>query len=232
MILPSASLKIYYKLSLAALLFCVIPQAHAGASNKNGNPYGNGSFFSDSGTFSAVVRSSNAFLGVMQLITSSTNSGTNALTNVGIATIYASGQQYVGQGFATIDPYANTLAATYFGNSAGQIVSLPVVTYNSEVFVSPSNTTMTVITPVYGLTNFNVSNNISGQFQATLKNAYPNQVFSGAYGSGQANATVQTVSYTTSTFSNASGGINTNYRYNVTNVQTLFQTAVTGCRLQ
>jgi len=232
MILPSPSLKIYYKLSLAVLLLCVIPQAHAGASNKNGNPYGNGTFFSDSGSFSAIVRSSNAFLGVMQLVTSPTNSGTSFLSNSGIATIYASGQQYVGQGFATINHYNNTFEANYFGNADGQVISLPTVTFNSEVFSGPGNTTITVLTPVYGLTNFNVSNNISGQFQATLKNAYPNQVFSGAYGSGQANATIQTVSYSNTTFSDVRGILHTNYTYNVSNVQVLFQTTVTGSRLQ
>lgn len=49
--IPSAAL-----LAAALLLPCKV---EAGASNKNGNPFGNGTFFNTTGTFSAVVRGQN-----------------------------------------------------------------------------------------------------------------------------------------------------------------------------
>jgi hypothetical protein len=204
--------------SLALLLvgsvLALVPSLHAGGSNKNGNPFGNGSFFPNTGTFSAIERSSNGFLGVLQIVTSSTNTSTNAVTNSGIATVYANGQQYIGSSFGIIDPNSGTLAATYYGNTTRQVVALPTVSWN----ITTNGNVAT-----YGLTNFSLSNNRSGQFTAKLANAYPNQTLSG---SGLTSVTIQTASYIVT--NNAQGD---SYLYNVTNVLVTYEKSVTGCRL-
>jgi hypothetical protein len=210
--------------SLALLLLgttlAFAPTLHAGGSNKNGNPFGNGSFFPNTGTFSAIERSSNGFLGVLQIVTSSTNTSTNALANSGIATVYANGQQYIGSSFGIIDPNSGTLAATYSGNTTRQVVALPTVSWQVPASIT-TNPPPAIAT--YGLTNFSLSNNMSGQFTAKLANAYPNQTLSG---SGLTTVTIQTASYTLT--NNAQGD---SYLYNVTNVLVNYEKSVTGCRL-
>jgi len=176
MIFSSESLKVCFKLSLSALLLCMIPQVQAGASNKNGNPYGNGTFFTDSGTFSAVERSSNGFLGVVQFATRTANTSTNSLTNSGIATIFAEGQQFVGSAFGTVN--GSQIAATYSG-FFGVTVLLPtsVLGTNGEI----QSTTYT---------SQDLTNSCSGQFTGTLQNSYPTQFFNGQ---GQSTVLINTV---------------------------------------
>ena len=176
MIFSSESLKVCFKLSLSALLLCMIPQVQAGASNKNGNPYGNGTFFTDSGTFSAVERSSNGFLGVVQFATRTANTSTNSLTNSGIATIFAEGQQFVGSAFGTVN--GSQIAATYSG-FFGVTVLLPtsVLGTNGEI----QSTTYD---------SQDLTNSCSGQFTGTLQNSYPTQFFNGQ---GQSTVLLNTV---------------------------------------
>jgi len=176
MIFSSESLKVCFKLSLSALLLCMIPQVQAGASNKNGNPYGNGTFFTDSGTFSAVERSSNGFLGVIQFATRTANTSTNSLTNSGIATIFAEGQQFVGSAFGTVN--GSQIAATYSG-FFGVTILLPtsILGTNGEI----QSTTYT---------SQDLTNSCSGQFTGTLQNSYPTQFFNGQ---GQSTVLLNTV---------------------------------------
>lgn len=141
------------------------PALHAGASNKNGNPFGNGTFFSNSGTFSAIERSSNGFLGVLQFSTFTTNASTNSLTNSGIATVYADGQQFTGPVFGSIS--GSTIAATYIGY------------FQYGVLVPTINFSTNGSTNSITYSNATISNTINGQFSATLQNSYPNQIFSG-----------------------------------------------------
>ena len=158
--------------SLCTLLVAsILGSSHlqAGSSNKSGNPYGNGTFFPDSGTFSAIVRSSNGFLGVMQFSTAASAS-TNASTNAGngVATVYAYGEQFSGVANGVVS--GSTIATTYLAN------------YSFNLLV-PSNT---VTLQANGVTTTNQSFNTmaitdtsSGQFDATLYNTYPTQSFSG-----------------------------------------------------
>lgn len=149
----------------SALALAFAPELQAGASNKSGNPFGNGSFFSSSGTFSAIERSSNGYLGVIQFSTSTTNTSTISLTNSGIATIYAEGQQFSGPAFGSV--IGSSIAATYRCNY-GFGVLLPRFTLD---------TNGNVISVTYS--DKLLSNTCSGQFSASLQNAYPNQIFSG-----------------------------------------------------
>lgn len=180
-------------------VFSLAPHLHAGASNKSGSPFGNGTFFPNSGTFSAIDRSSNGYLGVMQFSTSATNSSTNSLTNSGVATIYANGQQFSGPAFGSVN--GSTIAATYIGNYAFGIL-VPTVNLNT-------NGTTNSITYAEQV----LSNTCSGQFTASLQNAYPNQIFS-----GQGQNTVITKDLDPVTFI-------------ITNTTTQYNTSVSGSRL-
>jgi hypothetical protein len=175
------------------------PKTYAGASNKNGNPFGNGSFFPNSGTFSAIERSSNGYLGVMQFSTSATNSSTNSLTNSGVATIYANGQQFVGPAFGSVN--GSTIAATYIGSYSFGIL-VPTVEYDTNGNITSTTYSDKVI-----------SNQCSGQFTASLQNAYPNQIFS-----GQGQNTVITKDLNPATFI-------------ITTTTTQYNTSVSGSRL-
>ena len=208
MIFSSESLKACFKLSLSALLLCMIPQVQAGASNKNGNPYGNGTFFTDSGTFSAVERSSNGFLGVIQFATRTANTSTNSLTNSGIATIFAEGQQFVGSAFGTVN--GSQIAATYSG-FFGVTILLPtsVLGTNGEI----QSTTYQ---------SQDLTNSCSGQFTGTLQNSYPTQFFNGQ---GQSTVLLNTVVEGT----NANGTRNPN-DITVSTTSKNYTTSVSGSR--
>lgn len=181
-------------LSLIALLLVVAaPSLHAGASNKNGNPFGNGTFFSGNQTFSAILRSSNGFLGALQFTTAFSNSTVSSSTNVGVATVYANGEQFIGSAFGVVDPNASQIAVTYNGNTTPQTFSLPTVnnqlsSYFGGTYITGYDTNgnpvysdynRTQVQQNFGLTNFSTTNNLSGQFSASLKNSYPVQTFSG-----------------------------------------------------
>jgi len=90
-------------LLLIALLACS-PKTHAGASNKNGNPFGNGTFFQTTGTFSAVVRGPN-LSGTTVFSTGVSTNGTNNSSS-GTTTI-----SYLGSDGAR--------AGIYIGNASG-----------------------------------------------------------------------------------------------------------------
>lgn len=202
---------------LIAFLCMDSPSLHAGASNKNGNPFGNGSFFSDNGTFSAVIRGQNAFLGVCQFSTSGTN--LNA-TNAGFASIYALGNQYLGTAIASINSSAKTLNVTYFGNSPSSVTVLPAL----DATVIPG--LQTIITYVSSATNFVASNNCVGQFSATLQNSYPVQTFAGT---GQATVRATTM---TSTYVPAQGNVQpAYYKYDPITREEIVTTTVSGSRL-
>ena len=99
-------------------LVCCTSVSYAGASNKNGNPYGNGSFFPNNGTFNGVLRGPN-LVGITQFST-----GTNAALNGGPLYIYnaADGVYDDTLGvYATIDPSGSTMTA--FISPAPNLVS-------------------------------------------------------------------------------------------------------------
>ena len=106
---------------LSAFLLAPLSKVHAGASNKNGNPFSNGSFFSDSGTFNAIIRSTNNFMAVVTFSTSPTANTTNTNsnpsfanpTNSGVATVYAGGQQFQGPAYGIVS--GSTISASYIG---------------------------------------------------------------------------------------------------------------------
>jgi hypothetical protein len=101
--------------------FIALTDAQAGASNKNGNPFSNGTFFPDNGTFNAIIRSTNNFMAVVTFSTTPTANTTNTNssptfanpTNSGVATIYAGGEQFTGPAYGLVS--GSTISATYIG---------------------------------------------------------------------------------------------------------------------
>jgi hypothetical protein len=142
------------------ILFAVLSSSslNAGSSNKSGNPYGNGTFFPSGTVYSATMRGTNGFLGIVQFSSASssgTNSGSNSLNN-SFAIVYANGQQYTGQAFGSVDPSSSTISCVY---------QLGVVTSTTFFF---SNSVATISS-----TNFSCG----GQFSGKIANAYPIQTF-------------------------------------------------------
>lgn len=153
----------------------------AGASNKNPNPFGNGSYFSQNGTFSAVLRSPEQpnFLGVVQVSTTTTNYGsanTNASNPIstGWATVFTPGVQnypvvtrttgaagipsisYVtNTAFTNITNFTYTQLSTtnYFTNIVTNQIPNPT---NTNTFSFVTNTNYTSNTIVRTITNTNV----------------------------------------------------------------------------
>jgi hypothetical protein len=91
----------------------MIPQLHAGASNKNGNPYGNGTFFETTGTFSAVVRGEN----LSGTILFSTGASTNGVStnSSGSSVIVFQGNTYMGNSAGMWNPSSGTIDGQIWG---------------------------------------------------------------------------------------------------------------------
>lgn len=99
---------------------------HAGASNKNGNPFGNGTFFSNSGTFSAVIRGEN-LSGTMLFSTGVNDSGaaSNGPTAMspgtgGSSVIVYQGNTYQGNAAGMWNPSSGSVSGQFWG---GQTLS-------------------------------------------------------------------------------------------------------------
>lgn len=162
---------------IASLGIMTSTSLHAGASNKNGNPFGNGTQFADSGTFSAVARGtvnlSNTLvgtnytfplIGVYQFSTGvnqfgGTN-GNNATNGVGFCTVFAGDLM---SGPAPIGVY----------NAGNSKVS---ASYNSSNVYSSTitNTNAPFTGPASGV----VPLAARGSFEAGLIATFPRQTFS------------------------------------------------------
>ena len=129
----------------------------AGASNKNGSPFGNGTFFTTSGTFTGVLRGTD-LVGVTQFSTT-----TNASLTGGTVVIYdaALGMYNDGMGvYATMNPAANTLTALILPNTNTAIVTPNPLSTNQDAV--PANIFQG-----------------GGSFSANLSTQPPNQTYSG-----------------------------------------------------
>lgn len=153
-------------LLVALVSFATVAEGIAGASNKNGNPFGNGSFFGDAGTFSGVMRGPN-LTGVTQFTTydGSASSGITTVVNSlipGVTAIYFYGTSYVGTSQSVLDPVSGTISSVF-------ALAGPVPTLNSPSGGSINNEGSLV----------NDAFLLHGSFVAQLKNSYPNQSFNG-----------------------------------------------------
>ena len=185
----------------------MIPQLHAGASNKNGNPYGNGTFFDTTGTFSAVVRGEN----LSGTILFSTGTSTNGVStnSSGSSVIVYGGNTYMGNSAGMWNPSSGTIDGQIWGGqslSGSNSAAIYPEIFNTNNFPVPINVVSNVVIPPvastsnsgyvpgtnYSLTNTiyvepQGSNNVqdgvymNGSFAGNVQNSYPNQTFM-AYG--------------------------------------------------
>jgi hypothetical protein len=144
---------------LCATAVLSLASVQAGGSNKNGNPFGNGTFFQTTGTFTGVLRGVN-IVGVTQFTTS-----TNRTLTGGSILIYDASTGLYNDGlgvYATLDPSANSLNALILPttNSAFDTVSANIFqgggSFNASLSTQPPNQTYSgngVITQVLATNN-------------------------------------------------------------------------------
>ena len=145
-----------FSLILGGISLVPCSELHAGASNKNGNPFGNGTFFSNDGTFSAVLRGQN-LVGITQFSTygsGTVTSGIYPAQNTGGPGTYGTAANVPG----TINIF---YAGTTFPGVAGAVID-------------PASG---VISSVFSMAN--AGGGGGGAYTANLQNSYPNQTFSG-----------------------------------------------------
>lgn len=147
--LPIVPLNVCFKLSLAALLLCMIPQLQAGASNKNGSPYGNGTFFQTTGTFSAVVRGENLSgtmlfsTGVSTNFASTNSSGSTTISYLGSSDGSTRAGIYTGNATGLWDPSSGAISGQLWGGltlSGTNSVTVWPEIYNTNIFPVAINT--------------------------------------------------------------------------------------------
>ena len=114
--------------SLALLLLgttlAFAPTLQAGASNKNGNPFGNGTFFQTTGTFSAVVRGENLSgtmlfsTGVSTNTANANSSGTTTISYLGSSDGSTRAGIYTGNATGMWDPSSGAISGQLWGGLA------------------------------------------------------------------------------------------------------------------
>jgi hypothetical protein len=184
---------------LAFVLAC-LPNTYAGASNKNGNPFGNGTFFQTTGTFSAVIRGQN-LSGTMLFSTgASTNGGTNSsggscvISYLGAKGTNSDGTEYEdapgvynGNAAGMWDPSSGSISGQFWGgynlsgtNSATIYPDIYVTPVPTVEVISNQILQTTFQDPVTGVTTFYTTNVVLTNFIYITpigSNVFKNSVF-------------------------------------------------------
>jgi len=186
--------------TLTASIFAT--DLYAGASNKNGNPFGNGTFFSNTGTFSAVVRGEN-LSGTIYFSTGADSNAASTNNSSGSSLISYEGYTYTGNSDASWNPSSSQISGQLNGgqllsgtNTSSAISTNPPTIIDVVTNVIVTNTT---VDPFTGATNSTASNIVttnqtvigtvgqntyndalymSGSFGGSVSDSYPNQTFS------------------------------------------------------
>ena len=143
-----------------------------------GGPFSNGSYFSNEGTFSAVVRGEN-LTGTLQFSTSSSVSST------GVASIYYDGDSYLGNSQGASNPVDSTMTVNFQADAEGQgqrtiRVQTPVTTFGtSTTNGTVTNTSTTTFQTTREILYFD-SLYLNGVAECKTSNSFPNQKFEGA----------------------------------------------------
>lgn len=143
-------------------LFSTTSEAPA-FGGRPGGPFSNGSYFSNNGTFSAVVRGEN-LTGTLQFSTSD-GPGADELGSTGVATIYFDGDTYQGNSQGSLNSEASTMTVNFQADSQGQGQNSFTFTNNSTGLVR-------------GVRYFD-SLYLDGFANCKTSNAFPNQKFQG-----------------------------------------------------
>lgn len=159
--------------------FVSLSDLRAGASNKNGNPFGNGTFFQTTGTFSAVVRGVN-LSGTMLFSTGSNTNSTNSSSSGSTTISYlgsdgARAGMYIGNATGFWNPSSGSISGQLWGGlrlSGSNSTTVWPEMYNTNFPVlvqTESNVVIppqVILNPVTGAadvvpgTNFVITNNI------------------------------------------------------------------------
>jgi hypothetical protein len=156
-----------------------------------GGPFSNGSFFSNEGTFSAVVRGENltgtlqfsttAGAGAaFQIVTEDPTTGSPTLLDTnsgrgstGVATIYYDGDTYIGNSQGALDPQASTMTVMFQADSRQQGQS------TQDISIEEVTTSGNVTRVNRSQLNYFDSLYINGSANCKTSNAFPNQKFQG-----------------------------------------------------
>jgi len=154
------------------LLISSSSESHA-FGGRPGGPFSNGSYFSNNGTFTAVVRGEN-LTGTLQFSTSdgpgaaglgSTGVATTGLGSTGVATIYFDGDTYQGNSQGSLNSEASTMTVNFQADSEGQ-------GENNFTFTNKTTGLVRGVRYFDGLY-------LDGFANCKTSNAFPNQKFQG-----------------------------------------------------
>jgi len=165
-IIPSSRVLSALLATLIAAIFA--SNLHAGASNKNGNPFGNGTFFSNTGTFSAVVRGEN-LSGTIYFSTGTDSNAASTNSSSGSSEIVYQGYTYTGNSQASWNPSSSAISGQLDG---GQLLSGtnstsfsstndPTIIYTTNSVLVTNTSTSTTKDPVTGATNVTISSTVT-----------------------------------------------------------------------
>jgi hypothetical protein len=177
------------------LVFLGTSQVQAGASNKNGNPFGNGTFFQTTGTFSAVIRGQN-LSGTMLFSTgASTNGGTNSsggscvISYLGSTDGETAPGVYNGNAAGMWDPSSGNIAGQFWGGytlSGTNSATIYPEIFNTNTYPVPINVISNQILqttfqdPITGVTTFYTTNVVLTNIiyvEPVGSNVFKNSVF-------------------------------------------------------
>jgi len=158
----------------AGLVIFGSAQVQAGASNKNGNPFGNGTFFQTTGTFSAVIRGKN-LSGTMLFSSGVGTNGASTNSSGGSCVISYLGSPdgttapgvYNGNAAGMWDPSSGSISGQFWGGytlSGTNSATIYPEIYNTNAYPVPINVISNQILqttfqdPVTGVTTFYTTN--------------------------------------------------------------------------
>jgi hypothetical protein len=190
---PLHSLRpLFFTTVLCAIL--MLPCELSAFGGTPGGPFGNGSYFSNNGTFSAVVRGTN-LSGTMQFSTTDSSGperqeiitgadGAQQIVDLrggvgstGVAYIYYNGTTYNGNSKGAYNPSSSTLDVNFEGSGGG--LGLQDIVVNTLAVTSTSaNSTTFSVTPIKTIL-YRDSDYLNGYANCVTSNAFPNQKFSG-----------------------------------------------------
>lgn len=136
-----------------------------------GGPFGNGQYFPNDGTFTAVVRGLN-LVGTVYFSTSSTGGS----GSTGVATIYYNGESFRGNSQGSYNPSASTMAVNF--QAAAQGTGENTIEVTNDGAVDPI-TDAVIIPPSASEVTYFDSQTVDGVAQCRVSNAFPNQIFEG-----------------------------------------------------